>query len=330
MRRRDIIVGGMAAFTLPFPVLADQRHPAATIGIFFGSFYPGDPTALLEIEAFKNGLAEFGLYPDQNLVLRYAWGGGNAVRITELATELANSNAQLILSRSTPTTLAIARATERVPILFVQVSDPVGDGLVSSMAHPNENITGFTNIESSTGGKWIELVKELAPRTRQTRILVNSATAPGRGSFFLPAMYRAASEIGMACLPVQVETAEGIQREITNAAQASEAIIINPGAFLAAHMKQIVGLAAERKVVAVYPYAAWSESGGLISYGANTPDLFRRAALYVRRILDGEAPRNLPVQAPTAFELTLNLRAAQALEMPFSTSLLARADRVIE
>jgi putative tryptophan/tyrosine transport system substrate-binding protein len=259
----------------------------------------------------------------------YRWGGGDADRIRKYAAELVALAPDVILSTGGVATERVLQATRTVPIVFVSVPDPVGSGFVDNLSRPGGNATGFTVFEYSLGGKWLELLKELAPRVTRVAVLRDSAITAGIGQFV--AIQSVASSLGVELSPVNVSDATEIERAVSAFARSSNGgLIVTASALARVHINLIVMLAARHKLPAVYWDRAPVADGGLISYGADLTDQFRLAAGYVDRILKGEKPADLPVQASTKYELVINLKTAKALGLTVPQSLLARADEVIE
>jgi ABC-type uncharacterized transport system substrate-binding protein len=315
MRRRTLIalLGGAAA-ACPFAARAQER--VRRIGILM-NLAADDPEAPARIAAFAQGLGEFGWNVGGNLRIDYRWGAGEAERIRKEASELVALAPDVILCSGSPSVAALQRATDRVPIVFVQVVDPVGSGFVESLARPNGNITGFSVFEYGIGGKWLELLKEIAPRMTQAAVLRDLALASGSGQ--LGAIQSVAPSLGVELKPIGVDDASAIQRAVAAFARSANGGLI-----------VTVTLAARHRLPAIYPFRYFVAVGGLISYGPNSIDPYRRSARYVDRILKGEKPADLPVQAPTKYEMVINLKAAKAIGLEVPTTVLARADEVIE
>jgi putative ABC transport system substrate-binding protein len=329
MKRRTFIwlLGGAAA-AWPLAARAQQPERMRRIGVLM-NLTADDPEAPARIAAFAQGLADLGWTIGRNLRLDYRWGAGDAERIRKDAAELVALAPDVILSSGTPTVAAVQQATRSVPIVFAQVVDPVGAGYVDSLARPGGNATGFLVWEYSIAGKWLELLKEIGPRVTRAAVLRESAIAAGPALFGV--IQAAAPSLGVELRPVDVRDAGAIERAITAFAQGANGGLIVTGSTLAAvHRDLIVTLAARHRLPAVYAFRYFVTSGGLISYGPDSIDPFRRAAGYVDRILKGEKPADLPVQAPTKYELVVNLKTAKALGLDMPTTVLARADEVIE
>jgi putative tryptophan/tyrosine transport system substrate-binding protein len=326
LRRRQFLtlLGGAAAW----PVAARAQERARRIGILM-NLAADDPEAPARIAALAQGLGEFGWNVGGNLRIDYRWGAGDAERIRKEAAELVALAPDVILCSGSPSVAALQRATDRVPIVFVQVVDPVGSGFVESLARPNGNITGFSVFEYGIGGKWLELLKEIAPRMTQAAVLRDLGLASGSGQ--LGAIQSVAPSLGVELKPIGVDDASAIERAVAAFARSANGGLIVTGSTLTAvHRELIVTLAAWHRLPAIYPFRYFVAVGGLISYGPNSIDPYRRSARYVDRILKGEKPADLPVQAPTKYEMVINLKAAKAIGLEVPTTVLARADEVIE
>jgi putative ABC transport system substrate-binding protein len=300
------------------------------IGVLMG-IAESDPAKQSFVSAFTEALSELGWREGSNIHIDYRWGGGDGDRIRRFARELIDKRPDLIVGHTTPVVAVLKQQTQTIPIVFIQVSDPVGSGFIASVAEPSGNITGFTNLESSMSSKLLELLKEVAPAVTRAALMFNPETAPGGGSYFLRPVEAAAPARNVTIVPAAVRNAEEIEKAIATLTQEPGAgLIVTPDVFILAHRDEIIALAAQHHLPAVYAYRLFAESGGLMSYGTDLPDLFRRAAPYVDRILKGAKPGELPVQQPTKFELVINLKTAKALGLNVGTMLLATADQVIE
>jgi len=294
-------------------------------------FASNDAESQLQMKVLEQGLRELGWSVGRNLRIDYRWTGGDAGRMPILAKELTDSTPDLIVARGTPVVLALLRHTRTIPIVFVSVSDPVGDRVVASLPHPGGTVTGFTNFESSMGGKWIEMLKELAPGVARAGFMFNPQTAPGGGTFFLGSFEAGARTLGVEPVTLRAGGAAEIEAGVSAlAVEAGGGLIVMPDVSMLAHRELITTLAARHRIPAVYPFRSYASFGGLMSYGTDITDLYRRAAPYVDRILKGEKPAELPVQAPTKFELVINLKSARMLRLAVPRALLIRADEVIE
>jgi putative ABC transport system substrate-binding protein len=331
MQRRDFIrLLGAAAAGWPAAAHAQQNGRMRRIGVLFGSA-EGDSQAATELAVFTKALQEFGWTEGRNIRIETRWAAADVERMRALATELVNLQPDLIVGQTTQVVAALQRATRTVPIVFVVVADPMGNGFVASLAQPGGNITGFINIESSLSGKWIEILKEIVPGIARAALIFNPETAPV--SYFLPPFEAAARSAAIEPIAAPVHAAADIERLIARLAAALKAgLVVLPDIFTAtpSNLDLIVSLAASHRIPTIYPYRYMVAGGGLISYGIDPIDIFRRAPAYVDRILKGTKPADLPVQLPTKFEMAVNLKTAKALGIGIPPTLLGRADEVIE
>jgi putative ABC transport system substrate-binding protein len=327
MRRREFIMllGGAAAW--PLRARAQQER-MRRIGVLM-NLAADDPEAPIRLAALPQGLQELGWTVGRNVQIDYRWGAGNADLMRKHAAELAALAPDVILAHSSAAVAPLLEATRTVPIVFAVVADPVGAGYVESLARPGGNATGFTNFEYTIAGKWLELLKDVAPGVTRAAVLRESAIAAGPAQF--GAIRAVAQSLGVEVRPVEVRDSGEIERAITAFARGSnDGLIVTGSPAAIVHRALIVALAARHRLPAVYNTRIFVTSGGLISYGADNIDPFRRAASYIDRILKGEKPADLPVQAPTKLELVINLKTAKALGLNIPDSVLARADEVIE
>jgi ABC-type uncharacterized transport system substrate-binding protein len=273
----------------------------------------------------------FGWTENGNLQIDYRNGAGDANRIAAAAKELVALKPDVILARSTPVTRALAQQSRAIPVVFLSVSDPVGEKFVASMARPGGNMTGFTNVEASMGSKWIELLKEAVPSAKVAAILFNPAVAPARGEFYLSTIRSAAPKVGIAVEPIPVATRAEIEAAITNFGRHQDgALIVMPDPFIVPNRALVIDLAARHRIPAIYGFRNMALEGGLMSYGADLVDMLQRSAEYVDRILKGARPDDLPVQAPVKFDLVVNLKTAKSLSVKIPEAFLLRADELIE
>jgi putative tryptophan/tyrosine transport system substrate-binding protein len=290
---------------------------------------PDDPESPVRLAAFLQGMQQLGWTDGRNVRIYIRWGADDADRSRRYAAELIALAPDVILASGSPAVGQLLQATRTVPIVFVVVVDPVGSGFVESLARPSSNATGFPLFEYGISGKWLELLKEIAPRATRAAVLRDPALASGGGQ--LGAIQSVAPSLGVELSPVNVRDPGEIERAITAfAREPNGGLIVTGSALATSHRDLIIALAARHRLPAVYPQRYYVTGGGLISYGPDTVDPFRRAAAYVDRILKGEKPADLPVQAPTKYELAINLKAAKALGIEIPPTLLARADEVIE
>jgi putative ABC transport system substrate-binding protein len=330
MRRREFfaMLGGAAAW--PLTARAQQSDRMRRIGVLIG--YPeSDRVEQAFLAAFREELQKLGWAEGRNVRTDTRWAPpGDAEVRQRFAKELVALQPDLILSRNTPTTAALLQQTRVIPIIFVNVSDPVGSGFVASFPRPGGNATGFTNIEPTMAGKSLELLKEIAPRVSRVAFLFNPATAP-YAEFYLNSFKTAAPSFAMEAIAAPVrDTAELESAIAAQAGAPNGALVVMTDSFLSAHRVKIISLAARYRLPSIYPYRFYAELGGLLSYGSEQADNFRRAASYADRILKGAKPSELPVQAPVKHELVINLKTAKALGLDVPVHLQQRADEVIE
>ena len=328
IRRREFIftLGGAAA-AWPLAARAQQGERMRRIGVL--GLTSDDPEAPARVAVLAQGLGELGWTVGRNVMIDYRWGGIDAERIRTSATELLALAPQVIVANGSHAVAALLQATRTVPIVFVGLPDPVGAGFVNSLARPGGNITGFLVSEYGMGAKRLELLKEVAPQTTRVAMIRDPTVAAGAGQF--GAVQAVAPSVGVELSPIDVRDAGEIERAVTAFARSPNGGLIVVGGPLAAlHRDVIIKVAARHRLPAVYAFRHYIHSGGLISYGPDILDQFRRAAGYVDRILRGEKPADLPVQAPTKYDLVLNLKTAKALGLEVPPTLLARADEVIE
>jgi putative ABC transport system substrate-binding protein len=327
-RRQFIALLGGAAAAWPLAVRAQQAEHVRRIGVLV-SIAPDDPEAQARVAAFIHELQQLGWADGRNLRIDIRWGAGDAERIRRYAAELVALAPNAILAVGGGAVGPLLQTTRTVPIVFTLTPDPVGAGFVDSLARPGGNATGFTNFEYGIGGKWLELLKEIAPRVTRAAVLRDPAIPAGIGQF--GAIQAVAPSFGIELRPVDVRDAGEIERAVATFARSSnDGLIVTSNALALVHRNLIVTLAARHRLPTIYPFRFFVTAGGLASYGPDSIDPQRRAASYVDRILKGEKPADLPVQAPTKYELAINLKTAKALGLDVPTSLLARADEVIE
>jgi putative ABC transport system substrate-binding protein len=327
-RRAFLTLLGSATAAWPLAARAQQGERMRRIGVLM-NLAADDPEAQARLAAFHQGLQEAGWAVGRNLRIDYRWGAGDADRFRRYAAELVALVPEVILATSGTTVPWLLQATRSVPIVFTQTPDPVGAGFVASLAHPGGNITGFANFDYSIGGKLLELLKDIAPRVTRAAVLRDAGDPAGIGQW--AAIQTAAPSFGVELRPVDVRDAGEIERGLTATARGSNGgLIVTGSAPAAVHRDLIITLAARKQLPAIYPFRYFVLQGGLVSYGADPVDQFRRAAGYVDRILKGEKPADLPVQIPTKYELVINLKTAKELGLTVPDSLLARANEVIE
>ena len=328
MKRRAFVtlLGGVVAW--PLAARAQQPERMRRVGVLM-NLTADDPEASERVTAFAQGLQQLGWTAGHNMRIDYRWGAVDADRSRRYAAELVALAPDVILASGVPVVMALLQATSTVPIVFAQIVDPVGSGLVASLARPGGNATGFTVFEYGMSGKWVELLKEIAPGVKRVAVLRDTGSSSGIGQ--LGAIQSAASSFGMELSLVGMSDAGEIERAVTAFARSGNGGVIVTGSTPAiVHRELITTLAARHRLPAVYAFRYFVTVGGLISYGPDSIDPFRRAAGYVDRVLKGEKPADLPVQAPTKYETVINLKTAKALGLEVPPTLLARADEVIE
>ena len=329
LKRREFItlLGGAAAW--PLAARAQQGERMRRIGVLTCGAAADDPDAQARHAAFLQGLQQLGWTDGRNVRIDYRWGAGNPDNVRKDAAELAALAPDVIIASGTSTMAPLLQATRTVPIVFVNVADPVGAGFVESLAQPGGNATGFMQFEYNLSGKWLELLKQMAPSVTRAAILRDPAITAGIGQFAI--IQSVAPSLGVEVRPVSVRDAGEIERSVAAFARSPNGgLILTASALAVRHRELIIALAARHKLPAVYSRRYFVTSGGLISYGADLVDQYRRVAGYVDRILKGEKPADLPVQAPTRYELVINLKTAKALGLDVPATVLVRADEVIE
>jgi putative ABC transport system substrate-binding protein len=327
-RRKFISALGGATFAWPLAARAQQPAPLRRLGVLMPEAET-DAQSQTRRRALEQGLTVLGWTIGKNLQIEYRWAAGDPEQTKLAAAELMKLTPDVLLGAATPPVRALQQATTTIPIIFVGVTEPVAQGFIPSLAHPGGNLTGFTNIEATFGGKWLELLKEVAPPVTRALVMYNPEATAAVG--FLNSLNAAAQKLSVALNTAlvhqiaDVETAAAIL-----ALEPGGGLIVLPDPFTLTHQKPVVEAAARHQLPAIYAFRSFAIDGGLVSYGVDIPDLFRLAAGYVDRILKGEKPADLPVQQPTKFELVINLKTAKALGLDVPPSLLIRADEVIE
>ena len=328
-RRKVIALLGGAAAAWPIVARAQGIERNRRIGVLMASA-EADPESRLRVAAFERGLAELGWTTGRNLLIDYRWAAADPALMQTFAKELVGLQPDLILASTTPVVAAVAQETDTIPIVFVVVSDPIGSRFVESLPRPGRNITGFINIESSLGGKWLELLKEIAPRISRVSVMFNPDTAP-HAEYFIRPFEVAAPSFAVQPSSMAVRSVIEIERAISSLGRAPvSGLIVLPDTSSTLHRRVIISAAESSNVPAIYPFGYMARDGGLMSYGIDLIDLYRRAAPYAGRILKGTKPADLPVQQPTKFEFAINLKTAKTLGLDVPATLLARADEVIE
>jgi putative ABC transport system substrate-binding protein len=329
MRRREFIAGLGSTAAWPLAARAQQGDRVRRIGVLM-PFRDDDPNGRPEMAALRRGLAERGWVEGRTIDVTVRWTGGNIELIEASAKELVGVKPDVLLSRSTPITAALKRQSGAIPIVFVNVFEPVEQGFVQSLARPGGNITGFTSLEASVGSKMLGLLKEIDPRIVRVVIIYNPQTAPFFGLYVRP-MEAAAASLGVETIAMPVQTDSDIEAAMMGLArQPGGGLVALPDSFTLERRVLIIALAERMRVPAVYGFRSFMQSGGLMAYAVDPSDLMYRAADYVDRILRGDRPADLPVQQPTRYPLTINIKTAKALGLEIPATLLAMADEVIE
>jgi ABC-type uncharacterized transport system substrate-binding protein len=327
-RRTFITLLGGAAAAWPLTARAQQKDRLRRIGVLM-NLASDDAESQARNTAFLKGLQELGWTAGNNVRIDVRWGAGDADRIRSYASELVALAPDVILAVGSTTVGPLLKATRNVPIVFVQVIDPVGGGFVASLARPGRNATGFTQFEYGLSGKWLELLKQIAPSVARVAVIRDAALTSGTGQW--AAIQVVASSYRIELSPIGLHDSGEIESGISEFARGTGGgVIVTSSTLAIGNRKQIIDLAARHRLPAVYPYRYFVTGGGLISYGPDQVDSFRRAATYVDRILKGEKPADLPVQTPTKYELVINLKTARAFGLDVPATVLARADEVIE
>jgi ABC-type uncharacterized transport system substrate-binding protein len=330
MRRREFIAGLAGAVAWPMTARAQQRDRVRRIGVLL-AFNETDPEAKGQLSGFTHGLSDLGWTEGRNLQTDVRWAGDDVNRMQTFARELVELQPNVILAYTTPATAALQRETQTIPIVFTVVGDPIGAGFVAGLPRPGGNITGFVTTEASMAGKWLELLAEIAPGLKRAAMMFNPDTATDHGSYYLPSFEAAAQSVKVPPIAAPIHSDVAIEAAITALARdPGGGLVVMPDAFTIVHRAPIILAAARHNVPAIYSRKVFAKDGGLLSYGLDQADLFRRAASYVDRILRGEKPAELPVQLPTKFEMAVNLKTAKALGLTVPPSIMLRADEVIE
>jgi putative tryptophan/tyrosine transport system substrate-binding protein len=328
-RREFITLVGSAVASWPLAARAQQPAGIRRVGVLM-NLSENDLEAQRLVTAFREGLAQLGWVDGRNLRMDYRWASGDVGRIRAFAKELVELSPDIIVGYATPSVVALQQETRSVPIVFLSVTDPVGQGLVASLAHPGGNITGFAVFEFSLGTKWMEALKQIVPGLRRVTTIFNPKTAPYY-PLYLRAIEKAASSFAVEPIVIEVHDDAEIERAISTLAREPDGgLIVLPDSFNMVHRRTIIALVERYRLPAMYYFPLFATDGGLISYGPDEIDMFRRTAGYVDRILKGAKAGDLPIQQPTNFRLVINLKTARALGLDVPPTLLARADEVIE
>jgi putative tryptophan/tyrosine transport system substrate-binding protein len=329
MRRREFItlLGGAAA---TWPLAAGAKAERLRHLGMLMSNSEDDPLGQARVTALKQALAELGWIEGRNLKIEWRWTGGDITRVREYATELVRLAPDVIVANGTPSVAAVKQATSSIPIVFVVVNDPVAQGIIPSMAHPGGNITGFSFLEYSMVGKSLEILKQIAPGIVHVAMMFNPDTYPYY-TIHLRSFETVARTLSLELTAAQVRSPEEIDEVVAKLGrQPGSALLVTPDPYLVVHRDAVVRAAGQYRVPATYSYRQHVQEGGLMSYGADTVDIFKRSASYIDRILKGSSPADLPAQSPVKFEIAINLKSAKALGVDIPSNLLALADEVIE
>jgi ABC-type uncharacterized transport system substrate-binding protein len=330
MRRRQFLtlLGG-AAFAWPRVVRAQEPDRMRRVGVLM-ALVADDPEAQPRVKAFEQGLRELGWTDDSQLHIEYRWAGADPARIRSFAAELIDMAPDVIVANTTPVVRAVRQATSTIPVVFVQVTDPVSLGIVKSLAQPGGNITGFTNFEYEMGGKWVDMLKSAAPSTKSVAVIFNPNTAP-YGEAFFRQIKTSAAALAIEAFDGHVQNLAELEKAVAMIAEKPNgSLIVLPDTFTAVNRKTIIALADSHHLPGIYPFRYFATAGGLLSYGVDVPDSFRRSANYVDRILRGENPADLPVQGPIKYDLVINLKTAKAFGLRIPMTLISIANDVIE
>jgi putative ABC transport system substrate-binding protein len=329
MRRRDFIgVVAGSAITWPFAAHAQQPERMRRIGVLMG--WSEDDASRSYFTSFIERLAQLGWVRGGNAQIELRWTGANPERARIFAKELVALQPDVILCATTPATKALFNETHDIPIVFAIVSDPVGAGVIKSLSRPGGNVTGFINEEADMGGKWLDLLKRAVPDIKRAAIMFNPETAPSAGNYFLGSFKAASASFGMQSITFQVRSDGEIEDAIGSLGDPQTGLVLMTDSFLQAHRLTIIAAAKHNKVPTIFDARTFAQDGGLIAYGSNFDDIFRRAAGHVDRILRGAKPADLPVEVPVIFDLVINLKTARDLGLTIPPSVLATADEVIE
>jgi putative ABC transport system substrate-binding protein len=332
MRRREFLalLGGSGAMAAASGPARAEQDRVRRVGVLMG-YAEADSDTQARMAAFKEGLDQLGWKDGRNIQITFHFGVGEMDRVRESAKELIDLNPDVIVCETTPTLKVLAQQTATLPIVFISVADPFNEGYVADLAHPGGHITGFTNFEATMGGKWIELLKKIAPATTRVGVIFNPDTAPGGGGFFQKSLEASAPSLATRVISYPVHSDAEIESAVIGLGrEPGGGLIVMLDVFTAVHRPTIIAQALANRVPTVFPWRFGAADGGLVSYGVDVADLHRRAAAYVDRILRGASPADLPVQQPTKFELVINLKTAKALGIEVSPTLLATADEIIE
>jgi len=329
-RREFITLLGGGAVAWPLAALAQQGRAMRRVGVLM-AIAENDPEGQARVRAFRQAMDDLGWTDGRNVRIDIRWAAGDADSFRARAAELASLAPDVIVANSNIAVTAVQRETSTIPIVFFIGVDPIDSGFVSNLARPGGNITGFTTFEPEMGGKWLELLKEIAPRVVRVAIILNPATAAPHTESYFKSIEPAAQAVALEAFARPVHDVAELERVVAVLArEPGGGLVVMPDSFTAAHRNEIISLAIQHRVPAIYPFRFFATNGGLLSYGISLVDLFQRSASYVDRVLNGTKAGDLPVQQPTKFELVINLKTAKTLGLEVPPTLLARADEVIE
>jgi putative tryptophan/tyrosine transport system substrate-binding protein len=330
MQRRDFItLLGVVAATWPLTARAQPTERMRRVSVLM-AYVESDPDAHQWAKAFSESLQELGWINGRNVQLNFHWAGPNSDRVRADAAEMVRLNPDVLMAAATPSVVALQHETRSIPIVFANVADPVGQGVIATFAKPGGNTTGFGAFEFSIAGKWVQAIKEVAPSVIQIGVIFNPETAPYYRSF-LPFIETASRQLGVKEIVMPIHDSNRIEDTLEQLAKGSNTgVVVIPAALFTNAREIIVTTTARLRLPTIYPYSFFAQKGGLLSYGFDVRDMFQRAAVYVDRILKGAKPADLPAQQPTKFELVVNLKTAKALGLAVPPSMLARANEVIE
>lgn len=329
MRRRELL-GAFPAMTLLWPRQAQPAEQLRKLGVLM-FLDEALPEAQQRRKALEQGLADCGWSVGRNVQIDYRWAGANMDRLRTLAKEILELKPDLIVTSSTPGAKAVLQETRTIPVVFAGLSDPVASGIVATLTRPGANATGFTNYEFSMIAKWLQLLKDAAPQMERIALLFNPSTAPSGGDLYWKPFAATAPSLSVERIAAAVHSNDDIEKAIEDLGREPRGgLVVPPDIFNINRSELIISSTARHRVPAIYPFTSMARRGGLMAYGADEITIYRQAGSYIDRILKGESPSDLPVQAPTSFQLAVNLKVAKALDLSFSASILAHADEVIE
>jgi putative tryptophan/tyrosine transport system substrate-binding protein len=330
VRRRQFIAGLLTTALWPRVARTQQSERLRRIGVLI-AWEDSDPEAIALLSGFTRGLADLGWIVGRNVRVDVRWGAGSVDRMRNSSKELVDLRPDVLLAHATPATAALQQATRTIPIVFSGVSDPIGPGFVASLGRPGGNITGFSDLEASIAGQWLELLTQVAPGIKRAAVMFSPVLAPGAGFHYLPVLEEVSRKLDVELIKAPVHNDPQIEQVIASLGrEPGGGLSVAPDTFTNVHRAYIISVSAQHRVPAVYGFAPAVREGGLLSYGPDRVDMFRQSASYVDRILRGAKPAELPVQLPVKFETILNARTAKSLGLAVPPSILLRADEVVE